>query len=177
MTPSWQPSKILHKAWIYPHVQLFILLWQFNLETNAYVQEIRIINNCKGLLVKQKRNFSSVNKMMLYLLNNQILIIEIYISFVYKVKWHICTHFYIPACRSYQYEYVYWKQIDTEHIQNCVWNKFNLTRGLNFYALLFKLNKTVIVLKHSYIDGLAQDCNNSIANALELLQSSAKPSI
>ena len=28
-----------------------------------------------------------------------------------------------------------------------------------------------------YIDGLAQDCSNSIANALELLQSCTKPSI
>ena len=28
-----------------------------------------------------------------------------------------------------------------------------------------------------YIDGLVQDCSNSIANALELLQSSTKPSI
>ena len=28
-----------------------------------------------------------------------------------------------------------------------------------------------------YIDGLAQDCSNSFANALELLQSYAKPSI
>ena len=30
---------------------------------------------------------------------------------------------------------------------------------------------------HAHIEGLAQDCNNSIANALELLQSCAKPSI
>ena len=30
---------------------------------------------------------------------------------------------------------------------------------------------------HVHIDGLAQDCSNSIANALELLQSCAKPSI
>ena len=29
----------------------------------------------------------------------------------------------------------------------------------------------------SYIDGLAQHCSNSIANALELLQSCVKPSI
>ena len=28
-----------------------------------------------------------------------------------------------------------------------------------------------------YIDGLVQDCGNSIANALELLQSCTKPSI
>ena len=27
-----------------------------------------------------------------------------------------------------------------------------------------------------YIDGLVQDCSNSIANALELLQSGTKPS-
>ena len=28
-----------------------------------------------------------------------------------------------------------------------------------------------------YVDGLVQDCSNSIANALELLQSCAKPSM
>ena len=28
-----------------------------------------------------------------------------------------------------------------------------------------------------YVDGLVQDCSNSSANALELLQSCAKPSI
>ena len=28
-----------------------------------------------------------------------------------------------------------------------------------------------------YVDGLAQDCSNSIADALELLQSCAKPSM
>ena len=32
-------------------------------------------------------------------------------------------------------------------------------------------------LLHDYIDGLVQDCRNSIANALELLQYCAKPSI
>ena len=32
-------------------------------------------------------------------------------------------------------------------------------------------------LKYDHIDGLAQDCSNSIANAMELLQSRAKPSI
>ena len=29
----------------------------------------------------------------------------------------------------------------------------------------------------AYIDGLVQDCSNSIANALELLQSCTKPSM
>ena len=32
-------------------------------------------------------------------------------------------------------------------------------------------------LGDAYIDGLVQDCSNSIANALELLQSCTKPSI
>ena len=31
--------------------------------------------------------------------------------------------------------------------------------------------------KHVHIEGLAQDCSNSIANALELLQSCTKPSL
>ena len=33
------------------------------------------------------------------------------------------------------------------------------------------------ILNLLYIDGLVQDCSNSIANALELLQSCTKPSI
>ena len=41
-----------------------------------------------------------------------------------------------------------------------------------------KKNKTQWNRVHiSYINGYVQDCSNSIANALELLQSSTKPSI
>ena len=32
-------------------------------------------------------------------------------------------------------------------------------------------------MQHIHFDGLVQDCSNSIANALELLQSCTKPSI
>ena len=32
-------------------------------------------------------------------------------------------------------------------------------------------------MESKYIDGLVQDCSNSFANALELLQSCTKPSI
>ena len=35
----------------------------------------------------------------------------------------------------------------------------------------------MMILGFSYINGLVQDCSNSIANALELLQSCAKASI
>ena len=35
----------------------------------------------------------------------------------------------------------------------------------------------VLVIIRGYIDGLVQGCSNSIANALELLQSCTKPSI
>ena len=35
----------------------------------------------------------------------------------------------------------------------------------------------LLTFSHHHMDGLAQDCSNSIANALELLQSCAKPSI
>ena len=37
--------------------------------------------------------------------------------------------------------------------------------------------KMVFILSHDYIDGLVQDYSNSIANALELLQSCTKPSV
>ena len=45
-----------------------------------------------------------------------------------------------------------------------------------------KLLKFVLIgsssnINETYIDGLVQDCSNSIANALELLQSCTKPSI
>ena len=35
----------------------------------------------------------------------------------------------------------------------------------------------IVLNTNGYIDGLAQDCSNSIANALELLQPCANPSI
>ena len=35
----------------------------------------------------------------------------------------------------------------------------------------------VYIFLYEYIDGLVQDCSNSIANALELLQSCTKPTI
>ena len=36
---------------------------------------------------------------------------------------------------------------------------------------------SLLALHHNHFDGLAQDCSNSIANALELLKSCTKPSI
>ena len=40
-----------------------------------------------------------------------------------------------------------------------------------------KLNLLFLTEFKAHIDGLVQDCSNSIANALELLQSCAKPLI
>ena len=37
-------------------------------------------------------------------------------------------------------------------------------------------NRDTLATFYGQIDGLAQDCSNSIANALELLQSCTKPS-
>ena len=42
--------------------------------------------------------------------------------------------------------------------------------------IITPVNSLNILTKH-HIDGLAEDCSNSIANALELLQSCTKPSI
>ena len=44
---------------------------------------------------------------------------------------------------------------------------------LRFHLKFVQIN-TVLLM---HIDGLVQDCSNSIANALELLQSCTKPSI
>ena len=38
-------------------------------------------------------------------------------------------------------------------------------------------NNVILTLSDGYIDGLAQDCSNFIANALELLQACTEPSI
>ena len=40
-----------------------------------------------------------------------------------------------------------------------------------------KEDQTKALQQLKYIDGLVEDCSNSIANALELLQSSTKPSV
>ena len=39
------------------------------------------------------------------------------------------------------------------------------------------LTEPLVTILMTYIDGLVQDCSNSIANALELLQSCTKPYI
>ena len=43
--------------------------------------------------------------------------------------------------------------------------------------LTYGLSKILSQVQMQYIDGLVQDCSNSIANALELLQSWTKPGI
>ena len=43
--------------------------------------------------------------------------------------------------------------------------------------ILVNLCLVLALLFRFYIDGLVQDCSNSIANALELLESCTKPSI
>ena len=45
------------------------------------------------------------------------------------------------------------------------------------HKLSYFSGKVIPSVVHVYIDGLVQDCSNSIANALELLQSCTKPSI
>ena len=51
----------------------------------------------------------------------------------------------------------------------------NMTDYFGDYTFLCYSNFNFLVLK--YIEGLVQDCSNSIANALALLQSRTKPSI
>ena len=46
----------------------------------------------------------------------------------------------------------------------------------NFSEILFKIQQFCSQVNEFIIDGLVQDCRNSIANALELLQSCTKPS-
>ena len=54
-----------------------------------------------------------------------------------------------------------------------------IRRGLYFYQVYRVLRKHQCFMYQYtwYIDGSVQDCSNSVANALELLQSCAKPSI
>ena len=42
-------------------------------------------------------------------------------------------------------------------------------------SLFLRVQLKSLYVGHLYIDGLVQDCSNSIAKALELLQSCAKP--
>ena len=53
---------------------------------------------------------------------------------------------------------------------------YSLRKIVNVYDITSRRNVTMSPCP-TYIDGLVQDCNNSIANALELLQSCTKPSI
>ena len=46
---------------------------------------------------------------------------------------------------------------------------------LRVYPIEYEYGFFYAVFCYGYIDGLVQDCSNSIANALELLQSCTKP--
>ena len=48
---------------------------------------------------------------------------------------------------------------------------------VSLHKLLNKLLLGVLKCDDGYFEGLVQDCNNSIANAMELLQSCTKPSM
>ena len=61
------------------------------------------------------------------------------------------------------------------------WNRSWFDTTLNFDTLILNISLIKVNLHWSHVtehfDGLAQDWSNSIANALELLQSSTKPLI
>ena len=56
-------------------------------------------------------------------------------------------------------------------------NKFDTACELQLYIEWFRSTPCLFVAVYMYIDRLVQDCSNSIANSLELLQSCIKPSI
>ena len=74
------------------------------------------------------------------------------------------------GCLSYKPQVVIWHcRIEPPHPSKCsaCWATHNLSNEtrLQVYGCLY------------YIDGLVQDCSNTSASAMELLQSSTKPSI
>ena len=56
-------------------------------------------------------------------------------------------------------------------------NVISFIRGFSLGSHLFSYNTSVVMTGTYHVDGLVQDCSNSIANALELLQSCTKPSM
>ena len=64
-------------------------------------------------------------------------------------------------------------------VKRNIWNQINLLFIFSKLQVLVELNIVLCQISHKlwYIFGLVQDCSNSIANALELLQSCTKPSI
>ena len=77
---------------------------------------------------------------------------------------------YIPNCKEpaffFGYVYVVW------------WNQLRMDSfEKSFCSRLFPKTKPLSVKLYHHFDGLVQDCRNSIANTLELLQSCTKPSI
>ena len=82
----------------------------------------------------------------------------------------VVTHW----CTSYLEDITYhrnWTEIFS------VWNEITQLLHIIVQILTVFLQFLRNVLRNSPIDGLVQDCSNSIANALELLQSCTKPSI
>ena len=64
-----------------------------------------------------------------------------------------------------------------DNIYKCISIKENDCTLIQFQFNFVFEGSINIKLWLDYIDGFVQDCSNSIANALELLQSCAKPSV
>ena len=89
-----------------------------------------------------------------------------------KIQWSINHNSYIFIQVKYQSQFIYF------HSRKCIW-KCHLQNGghvLKNCHVLKNWHRAATQHYH-YIDSSVQNCSNSIANALELLQSCTKPSI
>ena len=62
-------------------------------------------------------------------------------------------------------------------LQQPLWSACKLLSAIVNFQILIRFCVHQILWFSLYIDGLVQDCSNSIANALELLQACTEPSI
>ena len=79
--------------------------------------------------------------------------------------------------------YFWQRVVDNKFARECqlllvmIWPDMLVSPLLSWGLLTDCLSKWQLGVFQYHIDGLVQDCSNSIANALELLQSCTKPSI
>ena len=101
-------------------------------------------------------------------------------NIVHKYYWHFLFGFTHLVTSLMEWNWVKHCPASYTKLRNCtLLNTINrlIKTHTALYYIMTGAHCIYAISVHEYIDGIAQDCSNSIANALELLQSCAKPSI
>ena len=92
----------------------------------------------------------------------------------FPLLW-LCYDFFFNSCNMFTHVFQLWHWNWGKWLPKCWWR--NLTNNWKTDQFVPIYNRARRNVNHVYIDGLVQDCSNSNALAIEMLQSCTKPMI